>query len=461
VLDDTEAPRFFVSDLDGAPRWVGGLLAGLQGALLSLLVLVLPAVAAYVATSAAPATSDVRWTHAVSVAAGLWLLAHGVPLTLAPSVTLVPLGLTALALFGCYASARRSGYATRSALGAGVGGYVGVVLVVGLLTGVPLLHLAIGLLGAAVLSTIGLGAGLLRRPEAPRVRDVLEPVRLRLPAPVAHGIAAGTTALALLVLLAAALTVLWIVAGRTAISEVVTGLDLDAVGGTVLAVGELAYVPTLVLWVFAWLAGPGFAVGSGTLFSVGEVQTGALPAVPLLGALPAPDVVGGVLQVVPVVTVLAGVAVAVVLRRRLDTERARDPLLAGLTAAATAGIGALLLSALARGGIGPERMTELGPRPLLVGAAVAAGVAIGSLAVLLPGDRHVRAGVVGLLRRDGGADRSATTTTTASTERPAAARPDAARPDADGADADRSADSRSAAGRPAAAHPDAVVPDAD
>lgn len=439
MLDDSAAPRFFVSDLDGSPRWVGGLLAGLQGALLSLLVLVLPAVAAYVATSAAPAASDVAWTHAVSVAAGLWLLAHGVPLTLAPSVTLVPLGLTALALFGCYASARRSGYATRSALGAGVAGYAGVVLVVGLLTGVPLLHLAVGVLGAAVLSAIGLGAGLLRRPEAPRLRDVLEPVRLRLPEPVAHGVAAGTTALALLVLLAAALTVLWVVAGRTAISEVVTGLDPDVVGGGVLAVGELAYVPTLVLWAFAWLAGPGFAVGSGTLFSVGEVQTGALPAVPLLGALPAPDVVGGVLQVVPVVTVLAGVAVAVVLRRRLPTQRALDPLVAGLTTAVTAGLGALLLSALARGGIGPDRMTELGPQPLLVGAAVAAGVAIGSLVVLLPGDRHVRAGVTagvaGVLRRGRDAVRPTPPADRAPADRPDTDRPDANRPDANRPDA--------------------------
>lgn len=413
VVDDAAGPRFFVSDLDGAPRWVGGMLAGLQAALLSLLVVVLPAVAAYVATSSAPATAGVPWTRAVSVASGLWLLAHGVPMTLAPGVTLVPLGLTALALFGCYASARRSGYATRSALGAGVGAYAGVVLVVGLATGVPLLHLGAGLLGAAVLAAVGLGAGLLRRPEAPRLRDVLEPVRARLPEPVAHGIAAGTTALATLVLLAALLATAWVVMGRTAVAEVVHGLDLDPVGGAVLAIAELAYVPTLVLWALAWLAGPGFAVGAGTLFSAGEAQAGALPAVPLLGALPAPDIAGGVLVAMPVVTVLAGAATAWVLRRRLVTERALDPLVAGLTAAATAGLGALLLAALARGGIGPGRMAGLGPEPVLVGLAVAAGVAAGSLVVLLPGDPHVRAlvlrgvrrtrdGAVGLARRDEG-----------------------------------------------------------
>jgi hypothetical protein len=314
-------------------------------------------------------------------------------------VTLVPLGLTALALFGCYASARRSGYATRSAFGAGVGAYLGVVLVVGLATGVPLLHLGAGLLGGAVVAALGLGAGLLRRPEAPRFRDVVEPVRSRLPDPVAHGVAAGTTALATLVLLAAVLATLWVVTGRSAVAEVVGSLRLDAVGGVVLAVGELAYAPTLVLWAFAWLTGPGFAVGTGTSFAVDGVQAGALPAVPLLGALPAPDVAGGVLVAVPVVTLLAGAAAALVLRRRLVTGRALDAPVAGLVAAVVAGLGALVLAALARGGIGPGRMTELGPEPALVALAVAGGVAAGALVVLLPGDRHVRAAVAEAARR--------------------------------------------------------------
>lgn len=390
--------RFFVSDLDGAPRWVGGLLAGLQAALLSLLVVVLPAVAAYVATSATPTTADVPWTHAVTLASGLWLLAHGVPMTLAPSVTLVPLGLTALALFVCYASGRRSGYATWSALAAGVAAYAGVLLIVGIATGVPLLHLAVGVLSGAAIAAVGLGAGLLRRPEAPRLRDLLEPARTRLPEPVAHGIAAGTTALATLVLLAAAVAVVWVLMGRTTIAEVVGGLRLDPVGGFVFALGQLAYVPTLVLWALAWLVGPGFAVGTDTVFSVTDVTAGALPAFPMLGALPPPDVAGGVLVLVPVVTVLAGAATALVLRRRLVTVRALDPLLAGLTLALVAGTGALVLSALARGGIGPGRMTEIGPAPLPVGLAVAAGVGIGALVVLLPGDAHVRAAVGGVLR---------------------------------------------------------------
>lgn len=293
MVDDRAASSFFVSDLDGAPRWVGGMLAGLQGALLSLLVVVLPAVAVFVATSATPTAQGVAWTHAVRVAAGLWLLAHGAPFAIEPSVTLLPLGLTALALFSCYASARRSGYATRSALGAGVAAYLGVVLVVGLFAGAPLLHLVLALMGATLLAVLGIGGGLLRRPEAPRLRDVLAPVRDRLPEAVHRGVLAGTAALASLVVLASALVTLWVVTGRTTISEVVSGLGLDAVGGVVLAIGELAYLPTLVVWALAWIAGPGFQVGAGTSFAVGGTSAGALPAVPLLGALPAPDVSGG------------------------------------------------------------------------------------------------------------------------------------------------------------------------
>ena len=59
-----------------------------------------------------------------------------------------------------------------------------------------------------------------------------------------------------------------------------------------LAVAELAYLPNLVVWALAWLTGAGFAVGAGTHFAPDDVVGGALPAVPMLGALPSADVVG-------------------------------------------------------------------------------------------------------------------------------------------------------------------------
>jgi hypothetical protein len=393
VLDDRAPGRFFASDLDGAPRWVGGLLAGLQAALLSLLVVVVPAIAAFVATSSAPATDGVPWTSALQAGAGIWLLAHGVPFPTAPSVTLAPLGLTALAVFSGWASARRSGYATWQSYAAGIAAYTGVLLLVGLFCGVPLLHLGIGVFAAVTVSGLGLGAGLLRRAEAPRLATLLLPVRRRLPEPVAQGIGAGAVALFALLGTSAVLTVAWILAGRTTIAEVVSGLGLDAVGGVVLAVGELAYLPTLVIWAMSWLTGPGFAVGVDTSFTVGGATTGALPAVPILGALPAPDIAGGVLRYIPVLTVLTGLLAVLWLRRRLASTRAWDPVIAGAVSAAVAGLGAGVLSALASGGIGPGRMTEFGPAPVLVGLAVAAGTALAMVLVLWPADPHLRSAV--------------------------------------------------------------------
>ncbi|HUX69011.1 MAG TPA: DUF6350 family protein, partial [Cellulomonadaceae bacterium] len=119
------------SAIDGAPRWAAGAIAGIQAALLSLLVVVAPALATYVSTSADPTNADVGWQRSVALASSLWLLAHGVPLeTAGVTITLVPLGLSALAVFSCYASARRSGRATWSGFAGAVGAYALFTVVV-------------------------------------------------------------------------------------------------------------------------------------------------------------------------------------------------------------------------------------------------------------------------------------------------------------------------------------------
>ncbi|WP_235843163.1 cell division protein PerM, partial [Cellulomonas algicola] len=136
VPGGADRPTFFTSALDGAPRWATGALASLQAAVLSLAALTIPAVAAFVATSADPSNAGVAWPQAVGVGAALWLLGHGVPVAVASTtVTLVPLGVSLLALFTCYASARRSGVATRSAYAAAVGAYAGAAGLVALLVG--------------------------------------------------------------------------------------------------------------------------------------------------------------------------------------------------------------------------------------------------------------------------------------------------------------------------------------
>jgi len=385
------APGFFTSAIDGAPRWVAGVLSAAQAAVLSLLTLVLPAVAAYVATSADPSNEGVGWLRSVRVAAALWLLGHGVPATVGGVVVgLTPLGVTALALFACYASARRSGLASRSGFAAGVVTYVVIALLVGLLTGPSPERLLRAVVGGAAVAVLGLGAGLLRRPEAPSLRDLTRPLWSRCTPYLRVGAAAGTLACALVVVLAGVLTALWVLAGRATIGDVVHGLRLDAVGGVVLAVAELAFVPDLVVWAAAWLAGPGFAVGAGTHVTPADVLVGPLPAVPMLGALPAPDTAGGVARLLPVVVVAVGAVLGWYVHRRLPLGRWWHGAAAcAIGALATAaGVGALALAA--SGSAGPGRMAVVGPTAWLVALVVGGEVLVGALLVALPADPLVR-----------------------------------------------------------------------
>lgn len=62
------------------------------------------------------------------------------------------------------------------------------------------------------------------------------------------------------------------------------GLSLGA--GILIWLAQLLYLPTVQTWALAWVLGPGFQQGTGTIRSLTEVKTGPIPAVPILGALP-------------------------------------------------------------------------------------------------------------------------------------------------------------------------------
>jgi hypothetical protein len=166
-------------------------------------------------------------------------------------------------------------------------------------------------------------------------------------------------------ILASALTlvVALAVGGWGQFSELFSSLAPGVVGGIALACLCLALLPNLAIWMVAYLAGPGFVVGTGTEFSpfatVGSVQ----PALPLLGLLPRtqPPPVAVALILVPV---LAGLVAGWMIQRRLRQDQANPVwwqnligavLASGLAAAAAAG-----LVALSGGSGGPGRLVLVG-----------------------------------------------------------------------------------------------------
>ncbi len=394
-MSTTTGRRTRPHTVEGAPaplpvtprRAVSGMLAALQALALSLAVVVLPGVVAHVAASP-DATSG--WGQSVTVASGLWLLGHGVPLVASgATVTLVPLGLTALASFCCFASARRSAHTALSAWVAGTVTYAVLTLGVALLAGTTTpWGLAIAVVGGGCLAAVGLGAGILARPDAPLVADVARRTDRWLPRPVRLGLRGALLGPSALVAVSSVVVGAWVVAGRATSGDIVVGLAPGPVGGVVLAVAQLAVLPNLVLWAGSWLLGPGFAVGEGSTFAASGSQSGALPAVPLLGALPGDDWAGALTAWLPAVVVALGVVAGAYVWRRLpgggDAGETRWSDVALALGGVLVGTGLLLglVTWLGSGAVGPGRFADVGADPLLVGLLGAAEIGGGAALAL-------------------------------------------------------------------------------
>jgi len=139
-------------------------------------------------------------------------------------------------------------------------------------------------------------------------------------------------------------------------------------------------LPNVVIWAASWLIGPGFALGTGSMVSPLATAVGPLPAVPVLGALPQGDLpFAFVGLLVPVIAgFLAGALVGSRVTARFATSS--RTLLVVVTGASTGLVAGILLGLLAwasAGGVGPGRLAQVGPDPLLVGgfAALEIGVA--------------------------------------------------------------------------------------
>src|SRR5699024_11817385 len=89
--------------------WLRGVLAGAEGVLGTWLLVVIPSIAVYIATAAAPELGSASWLEAGQIGTGVWLAAHGAHLEVGEATfTLLPLGVTLLALALTAAAIRRA-----------------------------------------------------------------------------------------------------------------------------------------------------------------------------------------------------------------------------------------------------------------------------------------------------------------------------------------------------------------
>jgi hypothetical protein len=155
-------------------------------------------------------------------------------------------------------------------------------------------------------------------------------------------------------------------------------------GGALLVIGQVGYLPDLAAWGVAWLAGPGFALGTGTVVATGTVHLGVLPVVPALGALPtAPLPATWAVLAAVAVPVLAGAVAGwwSVRRAPADDLGSVSRLLDALGSAVLATLLLAAVLALSAGPIGPGRLAHVGANALVVAPFLAVELAAGALPV--------------------------------------------------------------------------------
>ena len=163
----------------------------------------------------------------------------------------------------------------------------------------------------------------------------------------------------------------------------VVGGGISGGAGTLLLC--LAMAPNAVLWVVALAAGPGFALGADSGLSLtGEMHGGALPAMPLLAALPGAGPLPGYAWVLVAVPIGAGAVIGWFARPAGGPRGWRDEVATAAVAGAVCGLGVGALAGLSGGGAG-GRLADLGPNGLQVGLVL--GVELAAAAAALAGAR--------------------------------------------------------------------------
>ena len=161
------------------------------------------------------------------------------------------------------------------------------------------------------------------------------------------------------------------------LNNLITVLQPGIFGGILLLILVIATIPNMAISALAYLLGPGFAIGSGTLINPAVHRIGEIPAFPLLAAIPTNT--NKFLLIGVLLGIGAGFTIALLMEK---TERA-DDLLALPMVIVVSAVFLAAINFLSNGSLLGERLSVVGPSlwifPLvyLLEAGIGAGIFIG------------------------------------------------------------------------------------
>jgi len=378
---------------------------------------------------------EVDWFTFWRAASDIWLLGHGVNLTITLSptmaagfgltqatvpfqVTVAVLGFAVLAVLMGVRTGMRAAetpFRLTGAISAIVSyGILGTIVTLtagktvvqpSLWQGIvlPMFVFGIGVLIGEGIGAARAGRGLLDTAAAPvgdtrRVAGVAGGWRSRIArlsprtrASIAAALRTGTAASAMVIAASGVIVAVLLIARFGTVVGLYEQLQAGTLGATVLTMAQLAVLPNAVVWTASWLLGPGFAIGTGSSVSAVGTQLGPIPGLPLLGIVPQGHVALGFAGLL--VPVLAGFFAATLTRRRMARTVGGAPsggrlALIGLGAGCVAGIELGLLAWWSSGAIGPGRLHDAGPNPWMVAVCAAVVIAIAAIVGILTAAQH-------------------------------------------------------------------------
>jgi hypothetical protein len=193
-------------------------------------------------------------------------------------------------------------------------------------------------------------------------------------------------ALALLAVCGAILGAVSLMVHISTYKQAVTALNPGIFGSVLLLLASLCYLPNSVIWAVAYMLGPGFSFGIGTAVSPSGSALGALPAFPMLAALPVggkaafPAWLGFFVLIMPY---LAGALAGLMTVRIAPTPTLEAAPFWGLVTGTLAAVVIGFSAKISGGPLGAGRLASVGPAGGEVG--LVAVLEVGVTAALVAG----------------------------------------------------------------------------
>jgi hypothetical protein len=207
---------------------------------------------------------------------------------------------------------------------------------------------------------------------------------------LASSLRGGLAAAAMVVSISAVVLSVLMIANFSTILGLYEGLQGGVFGSLILTAAQLLFMPNFVMFVASWFVGTGFALGTGSSVSPVGTDLGLVPALPILGAMPTTDLAFGFLGVL--VPVIAGFVAAFFIRpslvRHLGSQLSFRWLF--FTVLGMALVGGILIGFMAwasGGAAGPGRLVDVGPNALRTGGVAAVEFLIAASLGMYAGSR--------------------------------------------------------------------------